>query len=168
MPNILYIDDKHRDILVLHAINQQDPALDDILRLNACIPATPTGKRNYVEGVYVLNFGFTTLGILSQCYHNRAVVPLICSLHFVASRAPISQSLLPLPGTLCKVTIYFVGELLKRPVDLIDPNSDLATLYSLDDSRFPLSNSEYSSTETLFLLRQLGMATDSISWEVSP
>ena len=65
------------------------------------------------------------------------------------------------------VVVNVVGELLKRPVDLIDPNSDLATLYSLDDSRFPLSNSEYSSTETLFLLRQLGMATDSISWEVS-
>ena len=65
------------------------------------------------------------------------------------------------------VSVHVVGELLKRPVDLIDPNSDLATLYSLDDSRFPLSNSEYSSTETLFLLRQLGMATDSISWEVS-
>ncbi len=58
------------------------------------------------------------------------------------------------------------GELLKRPLDLIDPNSDLATLYSADDSRFPLSHSEYSTTETLFLLRQLGMATESISWEV--
>ncbi len=43
MPNILYVDDKHRDILVLHAINQQDGPLDDILRVNACIPATPTG-----------------------------------------------------------------------------------------------------------------------------
>ncbi len=44
MPNILYVDDRHRDTLVLHAINQQDPALDDILSANACIPATPTGQ----------------------------------------------------------------------------------------------------------------------------
>ncbi len=54
---------------------------------------------------------------------------------------------------------------MKRPVDLVDPNSDLATLYSNEDSRFPLSNSEYSSNDILFILRQLGMSTEVISWE---
>ncbi len=44
MPNILYIDDVHRDTLVLHALNLQDSALDDILSQNACIPVTPNGK----------------------------------------------------------------------------------------------------------------------------
>ena len=55
MPNILYIDDKHRDILVLHAVNQQDPALDEILRTNACIPATPTGKVTSSSGGSIIS-----------------------------------------------------------------------------------------------------------------
>lgn len=54
------------------------------------------------------------------------------------------------------------GETLKSPSQLVDPTSELASLYSPEDGRFP--HGSYVRPAALVALRTLGMATDRITW----
>ncbi|KAK2153631.1 hypothetical protein LSH36_291g08049 [Paralvinella palmiformis] len=51
---------------------------------------------------------------------------------------------------------------LRKPEDLIDPESSLARLFAPDDGRFP--HSTYRTPDILRSLRELGMATSYITW----
>ena len=54
------------------------------------------------------------------------------------------------------------GIQLRKPSDLVDPECNLAKMYSPHDSRFP--HATYRSIEVLRSLRELGMATSDICW----
>ncbi len=56
------------------------------------------------------------------------------------------------------------GEGLKRPSELIDPNSELAYLYTPSDGKFPYGKL-YSSKKTLNMIHALGMAREDIPWD---
>ena len=55
------------------------------------------------------------------------------------------------------------GETLKSPSQLVDPTTELASLYSPEDGRFP--HGSYVRSAALAALRGLGMATDKVAWE---
>ena len=55
------------------------------------------------------------------------------------------------------------GVTLKSPSQLVDPTTELASLYSPEDGRFP--HGGYTHPNVLASLRVLGMATDRITWE---
>ena len=56
------------------------------------------------------------------------------------------------------------GEELARPEQLVNPCTDIGSLYSEDDCRFPYGK-EYRNEERLLSLTSLGMASYDLSWE---
>ena len=69
-------------------------------------------------------------------------------------------------GTCNCIPVTPDGQVLKSVKDLIDPTSILATMYSEEDGKFPLTKSSYSQPECLSFLRSIGMKhqVDQICW----
>ena len=66
--------------------------------------------------------------------------------------------------SLC-VPVSRSGETLKSPSQLVHPTTEQASLYSPEEERFP--HGGYMRPKALASLRELGMATDRITWEDS-
>ena len=57
------------------------------------------------------------------------------------------------------------GEQLKRPSELVHPNSQMAAMFTNQDGRFPYGSSSFASHKSLVSLVRLGMCDSYLTWD---